>query len=75
MKKHTRNYAMAVAVAMVPVFRYIDDQFPSLSVVLCIAVCLYFLLRGLYYHLQRSEAGRSFLRKVPFLHIPNNDQE
>ncbi len=75
MKKQTRNYAMAAAVATLPVLRAIDDHCPPLVILLCVAVCLYFLLRGLYLHMLEHEGGRAFLQKIPFLHVPEKDQE
>ncbi len=68
--KKTRNYAMAVAVGLLPVLRFLDRYYHGLFTLLSVTVCLFFLLRGIYYHLLESRKGRSFLRRIPFLRVP-----
>ena len=73
MKKGHPNYNYAITLAMLPIIRFLDKHFPKLYMLLAVGICLYFLLRGLYYHLMESEGGRAFLRRLPFLKVPEED--
>lgn len=75
MKKKSTNYSFALTMALLPLMRYIGNHHSTLFTLLCAAVCLFFLLRGLYYHLMERESGRAFLRKFPLLKIPEETEE
>ena len=72
MKKQKQNYI--VVIVLLPIIRFLDDHFHGPYVFLAVALCLFFLLRGLYYALLESEGGRAFLRKLPFLKVPTEDE-
>lgn len=72
MKKESVNWS-AAALALLPVYRFINRNSPALFSLLCVGVCLFFLLRGLYFHLCKTERGRAFFRRIPLLKVPQED--